>query len=361
MTASQILTFYSVQHEKHAPTVEFLHGQLVPYFEVPRRIDVLCEGLRSAGLIDLQEPDLQITKADIGRVHLPEMVDYLERQSQHVQDIIREDMHMYALEHLLMGDEYFYESIFPTRFMRARATTEEAPDNRGYFIFDSTSPVGKGTWDAILHSANLAFVGAQAVLNGEHHAYAMCRPPGHHAGSNFAGGYCYFNNAAIAARVLQQMGRVAILDIDYHHGNGTQAIFWNDPDVLFISIHADPTIDYPFYSGYTDEIGGDDAEGTTVNLPLAHGSGEPEYFAALETAYEHIRAFSPAALVVSLGFDTYKDDPMARFELEIDSYHKIGRGIRALGLPTLYVQEGGYYVDALGEMAVSFFQGVLEG
>lgn len=359
MPADPILTFHSDAHASHAPTVEFLHGRLVPYFEVPHRVDVLRESLCAAGLIRLQTPATAISRSALTATHDPGMIDYLEGLSVSVADLVREDFQVYGLDHMLLGDEYFYESIFPTRLMRARADSDDMPDQRGFYIFDSTSPVGKGTWKAVLHSATLAYAGAQALLNGDSRAYALCRPPGHHAGRDFAGGYCYLNNAAIAANTLRSRGRVALLDIDYHHGNGTQAIFWHDPDVLFVSLHSDPAVDYPHYAGYADEIGAPGAEHATLNIPLPHGTGEREYLAALTGALDRIREFGAESLVVSLGFDTFRDDPMAAFELEVSSFAELGRAIAGLGLPTLYVQEGGYHVDALGDLAVSFFGGVV--
>lgn len=358
---SKIPTYYSPHHEKHWPTIEFLHGQMVPYFELPTRLDSIRKALLAADLIELLEPDDLITKAELAFTHDPRMVDYLERLSRDAKALIREDLSVYALEHLLVGDEYYYESVFPTRFMRSRADSDEAQNRRGFYIFDSTSPIGEGTWDAIVHSANLARAGAHAILEGAPLAYAMCRPPGHHAGRNFAGGYCYFNNAGVAANVLRSMGDVAIVDIDYHHGNGTQAIFWDDPYVMYASIHADPALDYPHYAGYADEIGGEAAEGTVFNVPLPHGTEEKAYFEALEEVLAAVVRFEPSSLIVSLGFDIYKDDPMAAFALETSSFRQIGKMFAELDMPTLYVQEGGYSVDKLGEMAVNFFTGVLEG
>ncbi|TVR24520.1 MAG: histone deacetylase family protein [Anaerolineaceae bacterium] len=350
-----ILTFDNHHHEAHAPTIEQLHGRTVPYFESPSRIDAIRAALQADGLIDLQPTQAEISVDELARTHTRAMIAHMRYLSEKAPELIRQDFASYGLEHLLMGDEYYYEQIFPTRVMRGYSINE---NRRGFHIFDNTSPVGPGTWPAITHSASVAYAGAHALLDGERRAYALCRPPGHHAGRDFAGGYCFFNNAAIAANALRQRGKIAVLDIDYHHGNGTQAIFWDDPGVLFISIHADPGQEYPYYCGWPDETGGVAAEGLNINYPLPFGTDEALYTQTLARALDDISAYNPAALVVSLGFDTLHDDPMAQFELTISSYARLGGMIDALGLPTLYVQEGGYHVDSLGAMAVSFFGGM---
>lgn len=346
---ARIITFYSQHHLKHAPQIEFLHGQNVPFFEQPVRAENLLQALQASNLITFHEPEKAIDPSIIKQAHDDGMVDYLQRLCANLDTVIRGAFSIYHMEDEVRGDNYFYESIFPP----------QPSDN--YYIYDSVSPVGAGTWQAALYSATVAVNGADAILNGVKRAFSLCRPPGHHAGRRSMGGYCYFNNAAIAAYELKAMGKVAILDIDYHHGNGTQDIFWNDPEVLFISLHADPKQDYPYYVGNAHEIGGEGASGTNLNLPLAHGSSPEQYFDALQTAYQKIREFGASTLIVSLGFDTYKDDPIAQFQLDIPHYETIGAQIAALGLPTLYVQEGGYAFDALGRMVVSFFNGVLDG
>ncbi len=344
-----IRTFYSPNHAAHNPPFEFLHGRNVPFFEMPRRVDMLRAGLDSAALATFESPPLTIPRDLLAQAHDPAMLAYFEQLSADVFDKVRTDFSIYHMADTVSGDVYYYESVFPKR---GRADTP----GRKFYIYDSTSPVGAGTWDAALHSANLAYHGAQALLNGERAAYALCRPPGHHAGRDFMGGYCYLNNAAIAAYALLPRGAVAVLDIDYHHGNGTQDILWDEPNVLFTSLHADPNVDYPYYCGYADERG---AHNNTLNVPLPHGTNSAAYLTALEAALARIRAFEPTALVVSLGFDTFKDDPIASFKLDVADYTRIGRAITQVGLPTLYVQEGGYAVERLGDMAAAFFSGVL--
>lgn len=347
--------FTSPHHTAHHPPLEFLHGHHIPYYEAPRRIDALTEALTAEGIAQPEEPPLTLTRAGIEQAHAPEMVAWLEALAGDVRTEVAAELAIYDRQSLASDDDYYYESVFPPRRYRAGAPA----GGRRFYIYDSVSPVGAGTWQAVVQAANLAHAGALALLGGERMAYAVCRPPGHHAGRDFMGGYCYLNNAAIAAYALLERGTVAVLDIDYHHGNGTQDIFWDEPRVLVASLHADPLVDYPYYCGYADETGGAPAPGTTLNLPLPHGTDERLYLATLSRALDAIRAYAPASLVVSLGLDTYAGDPMAKFTLERDSYSAIGRAIAALNLPTLVVQEGGYAVEALGGLAVAFFRGAL--
>ena len=196
------------------------------------------------------------------------------------------------------------------------------------------------------------------MLAGDRAALALCRPPGHHCGADYLGGYCYLNNAAIAAEAAVAAGRrVAILDIDYHHGNGTQDIFYARGDVLFVSIHADPVTDYPFFWGHADETGIGEGEGANLNLPLPQGTALADYVPALDRALEKIAAFAPDLLVCSYGADTYAGDPISFFRIETGDYPVLARRIASLGVPTLVVMEGGYAVDALGANLAAFLSG----
>jgi acetoin utilization deacetylase AcuC-like enzyme len=311
------------------------------------RAENLLAALKSNDLITVEVPHT-IPSEIMAITHDREMVAYLHNLSIRSQEIIHNDFAVYNLTHQLTGDDYYYESMFPAQMMGSAHITA-----RTAYIFDNTSPVGRGTWDAALGAASAAYAGADVLLNSETCAYALCRPPGHHAGRRMMGGYCYLNNAAIAANHLKSKGKVAILDIDYHHGNGTQDIFRDDPSVLFVSIHADPAVDYPYYTGFVEEN-----HTTNLNIPLPHGTTSTTYLAALSTAIDAIQQFAPASLVVSLGFDIYRHDPMGHFTLDVPDFAAIGERIAAIGLPTLYVQEGGYNLDALGDMAVTFFRTV---
>jgi acetoin utilization deacetylase AcuC-like enzyme len=228
----------------------------------------------------------------------------------------------------------------------------------GRYSYDAATPIGPGTWPGAYWGAQTALAATEAVLAGERNAFALCRPPGHHCGADYLGGYCYLNNAAIAAQAATAVGkRVAILDVDYHHGNGTQDIFYARGDTLFVSIHADPATDYPFYWGHADETGEGEGEGATLNLPLPQGIGVDPYRRALGAALERIAAFGADFLICSYGADTFVGDPISDFALETGDYPVIARDIAALGLPTMIVMEGGYAVDALGANVAAFLSG----
>lgn len=229
----------------------------------------------------------------------------------------------------------------------------------GRHSFDAGSPITPGTWEAAYWSAQAALSAFEAVKAGEAHAFALCRPPGHHSGRDYLGGYCYLNNAAIVAEAARASGRrrVAILDVDYHHGNGTQDIFYARGDVLFVSIHADPATDYPYYWGHADERGEGAGEGFTLNLPLRRGTTLDAYREALAEGLRAVAAFRPELLVVSFGADTFHEDPISHFALETGDFAAMAGDIGALGLPTVILMEGGYAVDALGANIASFLSG----
>jgi acetoin utilization deacetylase AcuC-like enzyme len=229
----------------------------------------------------------------------------------------------------------------------------------GRFSYDASTPIAQGTWTSAYWGAQTALSALHSVMEDGAPAFALCRPPGHHCGADYMGGYCYLNNAAIAAEAAIAAGRrkVAILDVDYHHGNGTQDIFYARGDVLFVSIHADPRTDYPFYWGHADEIGEGEGEGATLNLPLPRGTGMADYLPALDAALERIAGFGAELLIVSYGADTYVGDPISFFGIETGDYAVMARRIAELRLPSLIVVEGGYAVDALGDNVASFLAG----
>ncbi len=228
---------------------------------------------------------------------------------------------------------------------------------KGYYAFGWGTPILEGTWEAAYWSAQCAVTAADVVRAGESTAYALCRPPGHHAAMDLYGGYCYLNNAAIAARSLQMSeARVAILDIDYHHGNGTQIIFYDDPDVFYGSLHAHPDEEYPYYWGDKDELGKGPGRGTNRNWPLPRDTDDRSYLEALDEALAAIGEFAPEYLVVSAGFDIVDGDPEGGFRVTDQGLRETGKRTAALGLPTVIVQEGGYQLDSIGEHAVAFLQ-----
>jgi acetoin utilization deacetylase AcuC-like enzyme len=260
------------------------------------------------------------------------------------------------------ADKDILPSVWPTRTFR----TDIEPDNFaakvGLYSYDAGTPFTAGTWVAARAGAECALSAAQQVLAGDRVAFALTRPPGHHAGADFFGGYCFLNNAALAAQYLRDHGlaRVAVLDVDYHHGNGTQAIFYDRPDVFFASLHGDPRTEYPFYLGHADEVGTGAGEGYNLNLPLPRGTGFHAWLRALETALDRIQQFGAQALVVSLGMDTFAGDPISGFTLQSSDYLRVGKALAGLGVPTVFVFEGGYAVAEVGVNAVNVLEGFLQ-
>lgn len=336
-------TVYSEDHKLHANQPEFAGGQLVPGFERYERAEIILARVLEQKLGDViapREHGLEAAK----RVHSSRFVDFLG-----------EAWALWAEK----GRSY---AALPS-FWRAPGMTGCEPEGidgkLGYFSFDAGCALVAGSWTAIRQSCNTALTALDLVSNGARASFALCRPPGHHAGTDFMGGYCYLNNAAIAAQAFRDKGaqRVAVLDIDYHHGNGTQEIFYARPDVLVVNLHCDPMFEYPFFLGHADEKGIGAGEDLNVNFAMPPKTAYDVWSEALEAACAKITKYKPDALVISLGVDTFEKDPISQFKLVCEDYPKMGRRIAALGLPTLFVMEGGYAVAEIGVNAV----GVLTG
>ncbi|MFO1236186.1 MAG: histone deacetylase family protein [Alphaproteobacteria bacterium] len=328
-------TVYSPLHLAHAHAHEFEGGQLIPAKDVPARAELVLDAVRARGLGPIVEP-LHFGMEPVLRVHAAEFVHMLEQAWPR------------------WVAKYGYEvreafpSAWPARGM-SPARVEDIEAQLGYYGFDTATPIVAGTWTAARQAADAALTAAQFVLRGERSAFALCRPPGHHAASELYGGYCFLNNAAIAAQSMIDRGhRVAILDVDMHHGNGTQAIFYARADVLTVSIHGDPAAFYPHFSGFAGETGAGAGEGFNLNLPLPADTLWPAYAEALAAGVERVRAFAPDMLVVALGVDTYAGDPAGGFRLEGSDYTRLGAALGRLKLPTLFTMEGGYRLDTLG-------------
>ena len=344
----------SDDHLAHDGLIELVGGRRVPCFESPERARVIGEALVATGEYWREAPE-EHGPDPIAAVHDLERMDLVE----HAWTDAIADGHD--------PDQPLLPDTFLLREYAGRMPLDQLPaarhDRLGAHCFDTATPIVAGTAGAARAAVDIALSAADRVLSGAPLAYGLCRPPGHHAGRNLMGGYCFFNNAAIAAQSLVSRGasRVAILDVDFHHGNGTQQIFWDRPDVLYVSLHGDPRGIYPYYSGYATERGAEAGEGTTLNFPLPPGTDGDAYLATLHEALAAIRAFNPdAPLVLSLGFDTYHADPISNLALRTDDYSRIGSAIAKLGVPVIALQEGGYAVEALGNNAVSFL-GALRG
>jgi acetoin utilization deacetylase AcuC-like enzyme len=307
-----------------------------------QRAEFVLGRVKATGLGDIIAPS-QFGLEPVVRVHDAEFVEFLSSA---------------WTEWLAAGNRgEAIPDCWPARRMAVRRPNS-ITGKLGYYAMAAETSISAGSWEAACASADVALTAAARLATGERGAFALCRPPGHHAARDLYGGYCFLNNAAIAAQYLRDHGneRVAILDVDFHHGNGTQEIFYARSDVLYCSIHGDPLDAFPYFAGYADEIGSGEGTGYNLNLPLPRGTDFRVWRAALETALARIVKFAPGALVVSLGVDTFENDPISFFKLKTDDFARYGRLISALGLPTLFVLEGGYAVAEIGVNAVNVLQ-----
>lgn len=351
---------YTDRHRAHNTDEVLVEGRPFETYEVPARAEQILNAIQTAQLGSLMAP----TDHGLEPIHAVHDADYVA----FLRGVYDESA------------AYFQEAgpVFTWTFANRHAVRKPKGflGLKGYYAFGWGSPILRGTWEAAYWSAQCALTAADLVSHGQRVAYALCRPPGHHAAADLYGGYCYLNNAAIAARYLQTLlvtnrdavparligqepaGRpeIAILDVDYHHGNGTQLLFDSDPTVLYCSIHAHPDQEYPYYWGEANEQGEGPGEGTNRNWPLPRGTGDAAYLAALDEALSAVCSFGPRTLIVSAGLDTVEGDPQGGFCLTTKGLQEIGRRIAGLDLPTMIVQEGGYRLDQLGQNAVAFLQ-----
>ncbi len=342
------------RHRGHAPSVETYLGLPEPANEVPERAEIIAAALAADGGFEIVQPT-DHGEAPILAVHDAGLLRFLEEAWP-------------ATEAQRLGREFLVADTYPVRAMfegmsgglaAVRPEPISAGGRAGWWGLDSGNPITPGTYDAARGAVDVALTTADLVLGGEAAAYGLCRPPGHHAARAMAGGYCFFNNAAVAAQaILAATGeRVAILDVDVHHGNGTQQIYWRRGDVFYASLHVDPRQRYPFFLGHADEIGEGAGEGENLNLPLAEGTADDAYLAAIDRALEAIAARPGSIVIVSLGFDTFELDPIGGLAVTTPAYHEIGRRVAALGRRLVILQEGGYHRPSLGENARAWLRG----
>ncbi|KAH9082249.1 Arginase/deacetylase [Lactarius deliciosus] len=374
----------------HDPPYEFLSGDKVAYFESPARLQVIKKELEEhPSLFQLELTDSSSGSIDIivhvETVHGRGYLNYLRNAyDEWVRDggsavplsdncfsgrQLTPPSGRSATEYVPTSEAGTWTQPKPHRFSVPRCQSRTFIP--GYYCFDLSSPITKVTYSSAIASVNVALSAARelAMTSGSYGpkvgVFALCRPPGHHAGTSLSGGYCFINNVAVAARFLQGFDQrptaktsVAILDVDYHHGNGTQEIFYSDPSVLYVSLHAQD--DYPYFTGSTTEKGIDDGVGANINYPLPRGTQDSEYCAALSNAVEDIKKFDPEYLLLSLGVDTFVDDPISDFKLSPSCYTHIGRIVADLGKPTLFVMEGGYHMETIGKNVRAVLQGFEE-
>lgn len=353
-----MITYFTPQHHLHAPEYEFFRGERVACFESPARADFVRTELIERGH-EIRESSVDSSEV-LRQVHSARYLTFLETAwAQWV-----------AVDAGNAARQPF-PSVWPVRTLRSDVEPQNFTAKLGLYSMDNGSPMVAGTWAAAKAGADAAasaavYVAGVAGGSGESPiksavkaVFCATRPPGHHAGADFMGGYCFLNNAAVAAQTLRNQGcaKVAILDVDYHHGNGTQSIFYDRADVLFVSIHGDPRTEYPFYLGHADEMGEGAGSGYNLNLPLPAGSSRAVWFAALTTACDKVKKFGAEALVVSLGLDTFADDPISTFALQSNDYLTLGAQLKQLALPTVFILEGGYAAKELGVNASNVLDG----
>jgi acetoin utilization deacetylase AcuC-like enzyme len=333
-------TYFHPEQLLHHPRSYLSRGQMRAPQEVPERAARLVAAAHSLEF-DVCEPADRGT-APLAAVHDMNYLRFLEEAHRDWKKM-PDDWGDEVMSNVYVRDPN------PLRGVLAQAAR---------YLADGSCPVGANTWRSAYWSAQSALAAAADVNEGARQTWALCRPPGHHARRDAAGGFCYLNNAAVAAQALRaRYPRVAILDTDMHHGQGVQEIFYGRDDVLYVSIHGDPTNFYPVVAGYEEETGSGAGEGFNVNLPMPHGASEPVFFERLEAALRVLQRFEPDALVLALGFDIYKDDPQSKVAVTTEGFAKLGATVGALQLPSVIVQEGGYHIETLDLNARAFFNG----
>lgn len=337
--------FLDERQRAHDPKHFMANGTRLPNPEVPARVGILRAGAEAAGCEFAAPSDAGM--GPIAALHTAEYLAFLRTIHTRWQRI-----------------EGASDEVIPNVHPASRTDSypKSAVGQAGYHQADTACPISAATWEAAYWSAQTAVAGADALAAGERAAYALCRPPGHHAFADLAGGFCFLNNSGIAAERLRVQGlRPAILDVDVHHGNGTQGMFYARGDVLTVSIHADPARFYPFFWGHAQERGSGAGLGANLNLPLPRGTGDDEYLRTLDRALERITAFGADVIVVALGLDAHIDDPFKGLAVTTGGFTRIGAAIARTGLPVLCVQEGGYVSEALGANLTAFLTGIGQG
>jgi len=343
---------YSPLHLGHDVRTQTVDGVQVPATEVAARAEVIRATLLGDGTFAETEA-VDHGPGPLAAVHDPGLLRFLAEAW--VEAVAQGHPHPFLAPEAIPNRA-------ATAGMSAGAGREphRISGRAGFWALDTSTYILPGTWPAARAAADVALTAADLVLAGEPAAYGLCRPPGHHAARAMYGGFCFLNNAAIAAEAIRSATGepVAILDVDFHHGNGTQQIFWRRGDVVYVSLHADPDREYPYVLGRADETGEGKGAGANLNLPLAAGTDDAAYLAALEHGLQRVAEAPGSVVVVSLGFDTYRLDPIGDFALTTVGYHAIGARVAALGRRLVVLQEGGYHLGDLGENARAWLRGV---
>ena len=332
---------YTPAHLGHDPKTGIEQSGIGPAFEHVGRAETIRAALAADPRFEFRAPT-EFGLDPVEAVHDPALVRFLSTGWDEYQAAV-------GPTHDVTPDVFYRPAL--RRGMPERTEPASIHGRLGWYCFETTTPLTEGTYVAARSAVDTALTATRSVLDGERATYGLCRPPGHHATSGMYGGYCFFNNAAIAAHhAASTTGtKVTVLDVDYHHGNGTQEIFYERDDVQYVSLHGDPTRAYPYNIGYADETGAGRGAGTNLNVPLPIRTDDDAYVAALQQAMESIVSFGPSMLIVSLGLDTFVTDPISDLAVTADGFERCGRAVAELGLPTAVLQEGGYDVAALGD------------
>jgi acetoin utilization deacetylase AcuC-like enzyme len=347
---------YTEDHTKHSADTGTWVGMTIPSEEVPERIELIVARLKEDGheVMAASDHDDEI----LFTVHEESMVDYMRTAWERwVEWGYPDDPGQHQVAAYAFPTEAFLGGL-PLRLPKSPGA------RAGVYAMDTMTQIGDGTFDAARAAVDVAMTAAELVAEGDAAVYAACRPPGHHAGRGFFGGSCYLNNAAVAASTLRGKGlaRVAIVDIDAHHGNGTQEIFYGRRDVVYSSVHADPGEGwFPHFMGFSDELGTGDGTGFNLNIPVPPGAGNDAWLSGLDNLLTFVDVHQPDAIVVSLGVDAAESDPESPLQISEDGYREAGRRIAALALPTVLVQEGGYDLATIGGLVAATLQGFEEG
>ena len=340
-------TVYTKNHILRNSKTELFGGELVKPFERPERMEYILNEIKTRKLGPILDP-VNFNMDIIYKIHDKKYVDFLNNAWN---------------EWVALGFKgEAIPTVYPSRSMNSDVVPTFIEGKLGYYCLANETSISEGTVEAAYESVKVALTAAD-MLDEEKSVFALCRPPGHHASKDQYGGYCFFNNVAIAAEKLKEKGakRIFILDIDFHHGNGTQAIFYDRSDVFFVSLHGDPKDAFPHFLGHADEKGSGEGVGYNCNYPMPPGTPYDVWTKSLDDSISKIQNFSPDALIVSLGVDTYEKDPISFFKLKSDDFFDVGRKIASINLPTLFVMEGGYAIKEIGVNTVNTLKGFENG
>ena len=339
-------TIYSKNHILRNSKTELYGGELVKPFERPERMDYILSEIQSRKLGPILDP----TVSNIEIIHKVHKRDYVEFLNNAWQEWLALGLNGEALP-----------TVWPSRSMNSNEIPTFIEGKLGYYCLANETSISEGTVEGAYEAVKVVLT-ATEMLEQEKSIFALCRPPGHHASKDQYGGYCFFNNIAIAAEKLIEKGanRIFILDIDFHHGNGTQSIFYDRSDVFFASLHGDPLEAFPHFLGHANEEGTGEGIGYNCNYPMPPGTTYETWTKVLDEAISKIQTFKPDALLVSLGVDTYENDPISFFKLQSNDFFDVGRKIASINLPTLFVMEGGYAIKEIGVNTVNTLKGFEE-